>query len=118
MSGSAGDRLAGEPGFRLPRGLGFLHPLALFGAVGERLPRRLRAAAALAHMVQSRRLRLGPRLVGTGEVEVEDGVTMTGNHVAAYSASDSEASGASPPASLASLRLHAAILPRRSSSSS
>ena len=53
---------------------------------GERTPGCLGATATLAHMVERRRFRLGPRLIGAGEEELEIG------------ASDNSARQATPPA--------------------
>lgn len=68
--------------------LRFLRPQSL-GSLrlrGERTPGCLGATATLAHMIERRRFRLDPRLIGAGEEELEIG------------ASDNSARQASPPA--------------------
>jgi len=53
--------------------LSFLQPqlLAVLGLVGERHPCRFGPVATLAHMIERRRLRLVPRLRGTGKKELQ-----------------------------------------------
>ena len=82
-------------------------------------PRRFRATAALAHMIESRCFRLDPRLFGAGEEEVSVRKSDAGPGQA-YSASPDDASAgwsfAGSAVSLAStaLRFVALVLPRSS----
>src|SRR6185437_14189988 len=56
---------------RLPLRFLLAKLLASLGTVGERLPGGFGPAATLAHMIERRRVRLGPRLLGTGEEELK-----------------------------------------------
>ena len=55
---------------RLPFCILLAQPFAALGLVGQGRPRGFGPTATLAHMGERRRLRLGPRLVGTGEEEL------------------------------------------------
>ena len=46
-------------------------PLGPLRLGGQRIPGGLGPAAPFAHVVERRRFRLGPRLIGTGEEELE-----------------------------------------------
>lgn len=82
-------------------------------------PRRFRATAALAHMIESRSFRLDPRLFGAGEEEVGVRKSDAGPGQA-YSASPDDASagwsfaGSAVSAASTALRFVALVLPRSS----
>jgi hypothetical protein len=98
-----------------PQRFGGLGPLGALSAVGERDPRRFRPAATFAHMLERRRLPLGPRLGDAGEEEAELSAGQ------AYSAGWSFAGSAAASGCVAfsaDLRLTALVLPRLSCSRS
>jgi hypothetical protein len=62
---------SGRSGFGFPLGLLDAQLLAAARLVGKHRPRRFGPAATLAHVVERRRFRLAPRLLGTGKEELQ-----------------------------------------------
>ena len=92
-----------------------LHPFGLLGLIGERRPRLLRPAATLAHMLERRRFRLGPRLFGARQEELEVFSDYGPAKLLGLASFAGSAASALPALRRADFRFTAAILPRRSS---